>query len=54
MEKTTTKIRVHLDGSILLLKSISRDVDAALCGFKPVAHGLTVAEAAAILRSNTF
>jgi hypothetical protein len=51
---TTTKIRVHLDGSILLLKSISRDVDATRYGFKPVAHGLTVAEAAAIIRSNTF
>jgi hypothetical protein len=51
---TTTKIRVHLDGSILLLKSISRDVDASRYGFKLVAYGLTVAEAAAIIRSNTF
>jgi hypothetical protein len=50
----TTKIRVHVDGNILLLKSISRDVDAARYGFKPVAHGLTVAEAAAIIRSSTF
>jgi hypothetical protein len=49
-----TKIRVHLDGSILLLKSISRDVDASRYGFKPVARGLTVADAAAILRSNAF
>ena len=51
---TTTKIRVHVDGSILLLKSISRDVDASRYGFQAVAHGLTVAEAAAIIRSNTF
>jgi hypothetical protein len=51
---TTTKIRVHLDGSILLLKSISRDVDASRYSFKQVAHGLTVADAAAIVRSNTF
>jgi hypothetical protein len=51
---TTTKIRVHLDGSILLLKSISRDVDAVRYGFKPVTHGLTVAEAAAIIRANTY
>jgi hypothetical protein len=50
----TTKIRVHLDGSILFLKSISRDVDAARYGFRPVAHGLTVTEAAATIRSNTF
>lgn len=51
---TTTKIRVHLDGSILLLKSISRDVDASRYGFNAVAPGLTVAEAAAIIRSSTF
>jgi hypothetical protein len=51
---TTTKLRVHLDGSILLLKSISRDVDSSRYGFKPIAHDLTVAEAAAIVRSDTF
>lgn len=51
---TTTKIRVHLDGSILLLKRISRDVDASRYGFKLAAHDLNVAEAAAIVRSNTF
>jgi hypothetical protein len=51
---TTTKIRVHVDGSILLLKSISRDVDASRYGFQAVAHGLTVAEAAVIIRSNAF
>ena len=37
----TTKIRVHVDGSILLIKSLSRDVDASHYGFKPVAHDLT-------------
>lgn len=51
---TTTKLSVHLDGSILLLKSISRDLDSARYDFKPVAHDLKVAEAAAILRSNAF
>ena len=51
---TTTRIRVHLDGSILLLKSISRDVEASRHGFHGVAPDLTVAEAAAIVRSNTF
>ncbi len=49
---TTTKIRIHLDGSILLLKSISRDVDASRDNFKVVAHDLTVAAAAGIVRSN--
>jgi len=51
---TTTKIHVHLDGSILFLKSISRDVEASRYGFKLVAHSLTVAEAADVVRSNTF
>ncbi len=51
---TTTSIRVHLDGRILLLKSFSRDVDSSRSGFRPVPHDLTVAEAAAILRSSTF
>jgi hypothetical protein len=51
---TTTKLRLHLDGNILLLKSISRDVDSTRYGFRSVAHDLDVAQAAAILRSNNF
>ncbi len=50
----TTRLRVHLDGSILLLKTISRDLDSARYGFRPVAPNLTVAEAAAIVRSTRF
>jgi len=51
---TTTKIHVHLDGNVLLLKSISQDVDASRYEFKIVAHDLSAAEAAAVLRSNAF
>jgi hypothetical protein len=51
---TTTKLRFHLDGSILLLKTISQDLNSSRHGFKPVAHDLDLAEAAAILRSNAF
>jgi hypothetical protein len=51
---TTAKLRFHLDGSVLLLKTISRDLDSSRYGFKPVAHDLNVAEAASIVRSNTF
>jgi hypothetical protein len=51
---TTTNIRVHLDGRILLLKSFSRDMDSSRSGFRPVPHDLTVAGAAVILRSSTF
>ena len=51
---TTTKLRFHLDGSILLLKTISRDLDSSRHGFKPVAHDLNVAAAAAIVQSKIF
>jgi hypothetical protein len=51
---TTTKLRFHLDGSILLLKTISRDSESSRHGFKSVAHDLNVAEAAAVVRSNAF
>jgi hypothetical protein len=50
----TTKIRVHVDGSILLMKSVSRDEDSSHFDFKPVAHDLTPAQAAAMIRSPTF
>lgn len=50
----TTKIHVHLDGTILLMKSISRDVASSQYGFKLVAHDLTVAEAANMVCSNKF
>lgn len=51
---TTTKIHAHLDGSLLLLKSLSRDVDSSHSDFRPVGHDLSVAAAAAIVRSTTF
>jgi hypothetical protein len=51
---TTTKIGVHLDGRILLLKSFSRDLDSSRSRFKLVAHDLTAAGAAAVVRSNAF
>ena len=43
----TTKIQVHFDGTILLLKNISRDVDSSQYDFKVIAPNLTVAQAAA-------
>ena len=49
-----TKIHIHLDGTVLLMKSLSRDVEASQSGFKLVPHDLTVAEAAAMLRSKKY
>jgi hypothetical protein len=51
---TTTKLRAHLDESILFLKGISQDLDSSHYDVKPVSHDLKVADAAAMLRSNTF
>jgi hypothetical protein len=53
-EWKTTKIRVHVDGSILLMKSVSRDEDASHFGFKLIPPDLTLPEAAALVRSTTF
>jgi hypothetical protein len=46
-----SRVRVHLDGSVLLVKSISRDVDSLQYGFQLVPHDLTVAQAAEMVRS---
>jgi hypothetical protein len=53
-EWKTTKIRVHVDGSILLMKSVSRDEDASHFGFKLIPPDLTLPQAAALVRSTTF
>src|SRR6202012_2080524 len=53
-EWKTTKIRVHVDGSILLMKSVSRDEDSSHFGFKLIPHDLTLPQAAALIRSTTF
>jgi hypothetical protein len=48
----TAKLRIHVNGSMLLLKSFSRDEDSSHYGFKQVADNLSVAQAAAIACSN--
>ncbi len=53
-EWKTTKIHVHVDGSILLMKSVSRDEDSSHFGFKLLPHDLTLPQAAALVRSTTF
>ena len=44
----STRIEVHLDGKILLLKSISRDQDAHHSGAEPLPLHLSLAQAAAL------
>jgi hypothetical protein len=50
----TIKLRIHVGGSMLLLKSFARDEEASHYGFKQVADHLTVAQAAALVRSHSF
>jgi hypothetical protein len=50
----TMKVHVHVDGSILLMKSVSRDEDSSRSGFKLIGHDLTLVQAAALVRSTTF
>jgi hypothetical protein len=45
------KINVHVDGRILMLKSVARDEDATHEDFKVVAQNLTAEQAAAMVRS---
>jgi hypothetical protein len=45
------KINVHVDGRILLLKSVARDEDATHEDFKIVPQGLTAAQATDIVRA---
>jgi hypothetical protein len=48
----TAKLSIHVNGSMLLLKSFSRDEDSSHYDFKKVANNLSVAQAAAIAYSN--
>ncbi len=48
----SSRILVHFDGKILLLKSISRDEDARHMDAQPLAPNLTLAEAAELTRAH--
>jgi hypothetical protein len=50
MDWKSAKIAVHVDGRILLLKSISRDQDSTHSGAEPLLPNLSLAQAAALTR----
>jgi hypothetical protein len=50
MDWKSAKIAVHVDGRILLLKSISRDQDATHSSAEPLLPNLSLAQAAALTR----
>jgi hypothetical protein len=50
-EWKSTKTDIHVDGSLLLLKSYSRDEQSVHTGFKAVPPDLSLAQAARLLRS---
>jgi hypothetical protein len=51
-EWKTTKTDIHIDGSLLLLKSYSRDEQSVHYGFKTVPPNLSLAQAASLVRAN--
>jgi hypothetical protein len=51
-EWKTTKTDIHVDGSLLLLKSYSRDEQSTHYGFKTVPPDLSLAQAASMVRAN--
>jgi hypothetical protein len=46
----TSQMHVHIDGNILLLKSVSRQEDSLHFGFQQVPYNMTVAESASLIR----
>lgn len=50
----TQQMQVHIDGNILLLKSVSRQEDSLHFGFQQVPFSMSVAQAAAMLESTTY
>ena len=50
----TQQMQVHIDGNILLLKSVSRQEDSLHFGFQEVPFNMSVAQAAAMLESTTY
>jgi hypothetical protein len=48
----TAKLRIHVNGSMFLLKSFSRDEDSSQLRFQKVGDNLSVAQAAATACSN--
>ena len=53
-EWKTATTQIHIDGSMLLLKSYARDEESTHYDFKRVAANLTVAQAAAMVRAGNF
>jgi hypothetical protein len=51
-EWKTTQADIHIDGSLLLLKSYSRDEQSTHYGFKTVPPKLSLAQAASLARAN--
>ena len=53
-EWKTTRVQIHIDGSVFMLKSYARDEDGIHYAFRPVAANLSVAQAAALVRAEPF
>jgi len=50
----TTQLRVHVDGNILMMKSVSREEDSTHFGFQEVPYSMTVAQSASLVRTTGY
>ena len=50
----TSQMRVHIDGNILMLKSVSRQEDSEHFGFKEVPFNMSVQQSADLIRSTNY
>jgi hypothetical protein len=50
----TSQMHVHVDGNILLFKSVSRQEDSEHFGFQQVPYNMTVAQSASLIRATGY
>jgi hypothetical protein len=50
----TTRIHVHVDGNIFMMKTVSRQEDSVHFGFQEVPYNMTVAESASLVRTTSY
>jgi hypothetical protein len=50
----TSQLHVHVDGNILMMKSVSRQEDSEHFGFQEVPYNMTVAQSASLIRATSY
>lgn len=50
----TTQLHVHIDGNVLMMKTVSRQEDSEHFGFQEVPYNMSIPEAASLLRTTGY